>query len=111
MSRVAPIAGRVRKPRSAPATKAGPAPSVSGMGSFEGLELAGDGRGRRRPPRVPPDHLDRLSDAKYDFQAILRADLTESHILEMFLDEKLEDWIAAKLEELRARPTCKGGKE
>jgi hypothetical protein len=51
--------------------------------------------------KVPPDHVDRLTQAKYDMQALLRRDLTEDKVLEMCLDEVLEDWIAQKLAALR----------
>lgn len=55
----------------------------------------------RKAPRIPPDHLDRLTQAKYDMQALLRRDVTEQQILEMCLDDCLVSWIEQKLAGLR----------
>lgn len=56
---------------------------------------------RRRQPKLPPHQLEELADAKYDFQAVLRDDLDESEILEMFVEDEFRRWRVAKLASLR----------
>lgn len=56
---------------------------------------------KRQTPRIPPNYLDKLTDAKYDLQALLRRDVTEQQILEECLDECLDGWIARKIASVR----------
>ena len=43
--------------------------------------------------RLRPDQIDRLRDAKYDFQAKHRTDLREEDLLQQFFDEEFAAWI------------------
>jgi len=43
--------------------------------------------------RLRPDQLDRLRDAKYDFQAKHRTDLREEDLLQQFFDDEFVAWI------------------
>lgn len=58
---------------------------------------------RRQPIRIPPDYLDMLTQAKYDLQALLRRDVTEQEIFELFMKQGLaaflEQEIAARKRE------------
>jgi hypothetical protein len=55
----------------------------------------------RKTPRITPQHLDKLTEAKWHLQVLLRRDLTEGQILEMCLDECLAEWVAKKIASLR----------
>lgn len=55
----------------------------------------------RKTPRITPQHLDKLTEAKWHLQVLLRRDLTEGQILEMCLDDCLSDWLARKIASLR----------
>lgn len=55
----------------------------------------------RKTPRITPPHLDKLTEAKWHLQVLLRRDLTEGQILEMCLDDCLSDWLARKIALLR----------
>jgi hypothetical protein len=58
---------------------------------------------RRTTPRLRPDHLDRLTEAKYDLQAILRRDVSETEILGECLEACLEKWLRDKLQSVKKR--------
>lgn len=69
------------------------APMSTAVDQFSGRQ--------RSTPRIAPAHLERLADAKYDLQAILRRDITEREILDECLEECLGPWLERKIESLR----------
>jgi hypothetical protein len=48
-------------------------------------------------PRLRPDQLERLRDAKFDVHARLRSDVDETGLLREFFDDAFETWIASVL--------------
>jgi hypothetical protein len=56
--------------------------------------------GRLRESRnwfLRPEQIDKVRQAKFDLQAKLRTELSDSKVLERFLDEKFDEWIREAL--------------
>jgi hypothetical protein len=75
------------------------------MNGAASLALQTDGRKRKRPrqPKLPPAVLEEITQTKYDFQAVIRDEIDEDEISEMFYKEEFVTWRERKLSELRAQ--------
>ena len=54
-------------------------------------------RSPRAPARVLPAHQDLLREARFDLQAKRRVDLTDSDVLEEFIEDAFAEWLRAEL--------------
>jgi len=63
---------------------------------------------RPKPARLTPPHEERLREAKFDLQHVLRAEISETRILEWFFGDAFEGWIAGKVNPAGAEKPRKG---
>lgn len=54
-------------------------------------------RPQSKPPKLRPDQVDRLRDAKFDYQARHRMDADEGDLLRRFFDDAFSEWLKRAL--------------
>ena len=57
---------------------------------------------------LPPEQIDLIRQAKFDLQALLRVELSDSKVLERFIAAKFSEWIAEEKRASAPRPARKG---
>lgn len=65
-------------------------------------------RGKPQPARILPHHQEELRQAKFDFQAKYRTEISETKLLELFFGKCFQPWIR---EELGLEPEPKPKRE
>ncbi len=94
--------GRANFSRNADARRVGGVSQGATAAEVEGLPIKTAPARRLPPVKVRPDLRERLQRAAWQLQARFEVATDESLVLEQFIEERLDGWVAEKLEQGRA---------